>query len=56
MEYLETHGTRADIPVDEIVSAWENAYGKRRVRGWIERLEVSDGKRERAVFRSGPIE
>jgi transglutaminase-like putative cysteine protease len=44
MEYVEFHGTYADIPVNEIVAAWEKAYGKDRVRGWIDENEKSDGK------------
>ncbi len=39
MEYLEYHGTYADIPVDEILAAWEQAYGKDRIRKWIDDLE-----------------
>ncbi len=39
MEYLEFHGTFADIPVDKIVRAFENAYGRERVQGWIESFE-----------------
>jgi transglutaminase-like putative cysteine protease len=35
MEYVEYHGTFADIPVDSIVAAWNRAYGKERVKGWI---------------------
>ena len=35
MEYMEYHGTFADIPVDSIVAAWNEAYGKERVDGWI---------------------
>jgi len=35
MEYVEYLGTFADIPVDKIVAAWEKAYGKERVDGWI---------------------
>ena len=38
MEYLEYHGTHADIPVDSIVTAWKTAYGEDRVAGWIERF------------------
>ncbi|RLB85240.1 MAG: transglutaminase [Deltaproteobacteria bacterium] len=41
MEYLEFHGTFLDIPVDIILAAWENAYGKDRVRKWIDDLEKS---------------
>jgi transglutaminase-like putative cysteine protease len=39
MEYLEFHGIYADIPVDIILAAWEDAYGKDRVRKWIDDLE-----------------
>jgi len=39
MEYLEFHGTYADIPVDVILTAWEETYGKDRVRKWIDNLE-----------------
>lgn len=39
MEYLQFHGTFADIPVADIVAAWEKAYGRERVRGWIESFE-----------------
>jgi transglutaminase-like putative cysteine protease len=39
MEYLEFHGTYADIPVDIILTAWEEAYGKDRVRKWIDNIE-----------------
>jgi transglutaminase-like putative cysteine protease len=36
MEYVEYHGTYADVPVDNIVAAWKKAYGKERVEGWID--------------------
>jgi len=49
MEYLEYHGTFADIPVDAIVSAWEEAYGISRVRGWISKYENLDGERRRRL-------
>jgi transglutaminase-like putative cysteine protease len=39
MEYLEFHGTFADIPVEEIVCAFEKTYGRERVQGWIEDFE-----------------
>jgi hypothetical protein len=39
MEYLAFHGTHADIPVVEIISAWEKTYGLERVRGWIQSFE-----------------
>jgi transglutaminase-like putative cysteine protease len=40
MEYLEDHGVYADIPVDIIIAAWEQAYGAERVRGWIRQFET----------------
>ena len=42
MEYIAYHGTWPDVPVGDIVSAWENAYGKDRVDHW------------RAAFKEGP--
>jgi hypothetical protein len=39
MEYLEFHGTFTDIPVEEIVCAFEKTYGRERVQGWIEDFE-----------------
>jgi len=50
MEYLEEHGTSADIPVDRIVSAWENAYGRDRVQGWILEMERSGGSLNRDMM------
>ena len=44
MEYVEYLGEYADIPVDTIVAGWEEAYGKERVRGWIEQFEKSGGR------------
>jgi transglutaminase-like putative cysteine protease len=35
MEYVKYHGTYSDIPVENIVAAWNEAYGKERVDGWI---------------------
>lgn len=39
MEYLDFHGTFADIPVEKIVRAFEDTYGRERVQGWIESFE-----------------
>jgi transglutaminase-like putative cysteine protease len=44
MEYVADHGTFADIPVDTIVAAWKEAYGKDRVESWIVSFEKSGGK------------
>ncbi len=39
MEYLEFHGSFADIPVARIVEEWNKAYGRERVQSWIEGFE-----------------
>lgn len=44
MEYVGYHGTYEDIPVNTIVAAWEQIYGKDRVRSWIHAFESSGGK------------
>jgi transglutaminase-like putative cysteine protease len=43
MEYVEFHGTYADIPVAEILAAWEKAYGRERTTRWIAELEKTGG-------------
>ncbi len=44
MEYVAEHGAYADVPVNEIVSAWKQAYGEDRVALWIKTFEKSGGK------------
>ena len=39
MEYVAFHDTYTDIPVQEIVTAWEATYGRQRVQGWIKDFE-----------------
>jgi len=39
MEYVTYHGTYADIPVEQLVKAWEETYGRERVQSWIEAFE-----------------
>jgi transglutaminase-like putative cysteine protease len=52
MEYLAFHGVYTDIPVDQIVTAWEKAYGEDRIKSWIKRFKkgrersLSDFERE----------
>jgi transglutaminase-like putative cysteine protease len=41
MEYVREHGAFADVPVERMVAAWENAYGRDRVRGWIENFDAA---------------
>jgi transglutaminase-like putative cysteine protease len=47
MEYVADHGTYADIPVAAIVAAWEEAYGRERVRRWKRDLEATGGRPQR---------
>jgi transglutaminase-like putative cysteine protease len=47
MEYVADRGTYADIPVEKIVAAWKEVYGKDRVRQWIEGFEAPDGHTRR---------
>jgi hypothetical protein len=49
MEYLNDHGTFADIPVDRILDSWKTVYGSERVRQWIDLFEKSGSKRNRKL-------
>ncbi len=44
MEYVRDHGAFDDVPVERIVAAWQDAYGKDRVGGWIQGFETSGGR------------
>lgn len=55
MEYVAFHGTHHDIPVAELVAAWEEAYGVERVRGWIEALEKGEALRPRRFEREDVV-
>jgi transglutaminase-like putative cysteine protease len=44
MEYVRDHGAFADVPVERLVAAWESAYGRDRVRSWIEGCEAPGGR------------
>lgn len=39
MEYIKFHGIYADVPVDQIVKTWKEAYGEERVQNWIKSFE-----------------
>jgi transglutaminase-like putative cysteine protease len=39
MEYVEFYGSYQEIPVEEIVRAFQKTYGKERVQGWIDSFE-----------------
>jgi transglutaminase-like putative cysteine protease len=49
MEYINDHGTYADIPVNQIVDAWKEVYGLERVKQWIKAFETSGGKLKRKL-------
>ncbi len=40
MEYVKFHGTYADVPVEEIVAGWKEAYGEERVQAWIRTFQT----------------
>jgi hypothetical protein len=41
MEYVEDLGSYADVPLENILSAWEVAYGRERLQSWIRAHENS---------------
>jgi transglutaminase-like putative cysteine protease len=43
MEYVAERGAYSDVPVNKIVAAWEQEYGKDRVKSWIKKFEQSGG-------------
>jgi transglutaminase-like putative cysteine protease len=51
MEYVEDHGSYADVPLDLILEAWEQAYGRERVRQWIHTFEERGGTLQRDFAR-----
>ncbi len=55
MEYVEHFGEFADIPVDQIVSAWKAVYGEDRVNMWIENFEKSGRKSVRNFYKEDVI-
>lgn len=42
MEYIEYMGTYADIPINEILSAWRKTYGEDRIENWIKAFEEQE--------------
>lgn len=43
MEYLAYHGSYSDIPLDRILAAWNETYGRERVQAWIDAFEQAGG-------------
>lgn len=39
MEYVNDHGSFADVPVKKILAGWEKVYGSQRVQLWIQEYE-----------------
>ncbi len=54
MEYVAYHGSFSDIPVDLIMAGMEKAYGKERVRMWIDEF-AKGGARSRREFLSEEV-
>lgn len=55
MEYTDFLGTYADIPVEIIVAAWEEEYGRGRVQGWIKGLEEAQGKKQKDFYQEDVV-
>ena len=50
MEYVAYHGTYADVPVEEILAAWEKEYGKERMQKWIDASEASRQRQDKDFY------
>lgn len=44
MQYVAFRGVYADVPVEDIVDAWKEAYGVDRVNYWIKGMEEAKGR------------
>jgi transglutaminase-like putative cysteine protease len=55
MEYVKERGSFHDIPVEQIVEAWQGVYGVERVRRWIETFEASGGRPGRDFGAEEPL-
>jgi transglutaminase-like putative cysteine protease len=56
MEYIEDLGTCEEIPVEAIVAAWEQLYGKDRVRRWIKIFEERGADSLRDFWKEDVVE
>ena len=43
MQYVAFRGVYTDVPVEDIVDAWREAYGVHRVKYWIKGMEQAKG-------------
>ena len=55
MEYTAYHGEFHDIPVDLIVSSWEEVYGRERVASWKELFTAGNKYIERDFMKEDVI-
>ena len=56
MEYVEDLGTYEEIPIQAIVTAWEQVYGSDRVRRWIRLFEERGTGSLRDFWREDVVE
>lgn len=54
MEYVSFLGSHADVPVAEILAAWEATYGKDRVSSWIKEFGATAGP-EKPAFETEEV-
>jgi transglutaminase-like putative cysteine protease len=45
MEYVAYHGSYDDVPLVDILQAWQHAYGVQRVQNWIDMMERGEDLR-----------
>ena len=56
MEYVADHGTYTDIPLEIILRAWDETYGKERVRVWVEMMEQAGAGSPRDFYSEDVID
>jgi transglutaminase-like putative cysteine protease len=56
MRYLKFHGHFADIPLDQILTAWQSHYGRARVAQWIALHEGGNGFKPDAFDKEEPLD
>jgi transglutaminase-like putative cysteine protease len=56
MEYIEDLGIFEDVPVQQIVAAWEKEYGTDRVQGWISGFESAQGDLGKDFYTEKPLD
>ena len=55
MEYVADHGSYTDIPLDIILQAWKDTYGRERVELWIDAMEKSGADRRRDFYKEDVV-